>query len=235
MSAALRLLSRTRIPFRGIYLPASFPLAKLPLGIWRRRPNGTVLMATKTRNPRTHANRALNSDSVCPVISRSPVEWSVMENEGGEQTNDNRREAQRYRIRTSEGHSQTEFLALKHESRILGHPSNPVCGFFVMEQVYLCAVWFMDNWLGSSLNHIQGWTTVRDSYSRALQVGPLLPKEKGVGEISGAGTFSGLPPVGVKSLRENSFCSCQVARPSRALAPSSLSLPFVLVLSSHHL
>ena len=111
----------------------------------------------------------------------------------------------------------------------------PVCGFFVMEQFCLCAVWPMENWLGSSLNHIQGWTTVRDSYSRALQQGSLLPKEKGVGEISGAGTFSGLPPVGVKSLRENSFCSCQVARPSRALAPSSLSLPFVLVLSSRHL
>ena len=32
----------------------------------------------------------------------------------------------------------------------------------------------MDNWLGSSLNQIQGWNTVRESYSRALEQVPLL-------------------------------------------------------------
>ena len=47
-------------------------------------------------------------------------------------------------------------LALKQESRILGHSSNPVFGFSVMEQVGLCAVWPMENWLGSSLNQIRG-------------------------------------------------------------------------------
>ena len=31
-------------------------------------------------------------------------------------------------------HPGPEFLALKHESRILGHPSDPVCGFSRMEQ-----------------------------------------------------------------------------------------------------
>ena len=31
-----------------------------------------------------------------------------------------------------------EFLALKHESRILGHSPNPVFGFSMMEQVRLC-------------------------------------------------------------------------------------------------
>ena len=31
-----------------------------------------------------------------------------------------------------------EFLALKQESRILAHSSNPVCGFSIMEQVRLC-------------------------------------------------------------------------------------------------
>ena len=74
-------------------------------------------------------------------------------------------------------HRLPEFLALKHESRILGHSSNPVCGFSMMEQVRLCAVWPMENWLGSSLNHIQGWTTVRVFYSRALEQGylPLTP------------------------------------------------------------
>ena len=34
-----------------------------------------------------------------------------------------------------------ELLALKHKSRILGHSSNPVCGFSMIEQVRLCAVW----------------------------------------------------------------------------------------------
>ena len=28
-------------------------------------------------------------------------------------------------------------------------------------------------WLGAFLNHIQGWTTVRESYSRALEQGHL--------------------------------------------------------------
>ena len=66
-----------------------------------------------------------------------------------------------------------EFLALKHESRILGHLSNPVRGFSMMEQVRLCAVWPMENWLCSSLNQIQGWSIVRESYSCALEKGPL--------------------------------------------------------------
>ena len=69
---------------------------------------------------------------------------------------------------------QSESLALKHESRILGHSSNPVCGFSMMEQVRLRAVWPMENWLASSLNLIQGWTTVRESYSHALEQWPLL-------------------------------------------------------------
>ena len=67
-----------------------------------------------------------------------------------------------------------DILALKHKSRILGHSSNPVCGFSMMEQVRLCAVWPLENWLGSSLNQIQGWTTVQEPYSRALEQGPLV-------------------------------------------------------------
>ena len=38
--------------------------------------------------------------------------------------------------------------------------ANPVCGFSMMEQVRLCSVWPMENWLGSSMNHIQGSRTV---------------------------------------------------------------------------
>ena len=37
---------------------------------------------------------------------------------------------------------------------------DPVCGFSMMEQVSLCPVWLTENWLGSSINHIQGWKTV---------------------------------------------------------------------------
>ena len=47
-------------------------------------------------------------------------------------------------------HCKADILFLKHESNILGHSSNPVCGFSMMQQVRLCAVWPMGNWLGSS-------------------------------------------------------------------------------------
>ena len=44
----------------------------------------------------------------------------------------------------------------------------------MIEQVRPCAVWPTENWLESSLNQIQGWTTVRESYSRASEQGTLL-------------------------------------------------------------
>ena len=47
-----------------------------------------------------------------------------------------------------------EFLALKHESRILGQSSNPASDFSILEQVRLCDVWPTENWLGVSLNQI---------------------------------------------------------------------------------
>ena len=53
-----------------------------------------------------------------------------------------------------------DILSLKHDSSIFRESSNPVCCFSMMEQVRLCAVWPMENWLGSSMNHIQGWMTV---------------------------------------------------------------------------
>ena len=43
----------------------------------------------------------------------------------------------------------------------------------MMEQVRLCAVWPTENWLGSSINHIQGWKTVCEGYWRALEKGCL--------------------------------------------------------------
>ena len=54
----------------------------------------------------------------------------------------------------------TVFLALMHESRILGQLSNTVCGFSMMEQVRLCAVWPTETWLASSMNHTLGLMTV---------------------------------------------------------------------------
>ena len=29
----------------------------------------------------------------------------------------------------------------------------------MMEQIRLCTVWPTENWLGSSMNHIQGWVS----------------------------------------------------------------------------
>ena len=43
----------------------------------------------------------------------------------------------------------------------------------MMEQVRLCAVLSMENWLSFSLNQIEGWTRVQESYSSALEQGPL--------------------------------------------------------------
>ena len=49
---------------------------------------------------------------------------------------------------------------LKHDGRILRQSSRPVCCLSMMEQVRLCGVWATENWLGSSMNQIQGWMTV---------------------------------------------------------------------------
>ena len=48
----------------------------------------------------------------------------------------------------------------------------------MMEQVRPCAVCPMENWLGSSMNQIQGWNTVRESYSHALEQGPLSTRHR---------------------------------------------------------
>ena len=56
-----------------------------------------------------------------------------------------------------------DILVLKHGSSILRQSSNPVCGFSMMEQVTLCAVWPRENWLGSSI----GWLSLK-CYCHAL-------------------------------------------------------------------
>ena len=56
--------------------------------------------------------------------------------------------------------AKADILFLKHACSILRHSSNSVCGFSMMEQVLLCALWPTENWLCSSINHIQGWMTV---------------------------------------------------------------------------
>ena len=60
----------------------------------------------------------------------------------------------------------------------------------MMEQVRLRHVWPTENWLGSSMNHIQGWTTVRESYSRALEQGsldyrPVFPLQQKLVRLAG--------------------------------------------------
>ena len=60
-----------------------------------------------------------------------------------------------------------DILFLKHDSSIFRQSSNPVCGFSMMEQVRLCAVWPRDNWFGSSMNHLWGWKTVWICYCHA--------------------------------------------------------------------
>ena len=67
----------------------------------------------------------------------------------------------------------TEILFLKHDSSIFRQSFNPVHGFSMMEQGRICAVWPTENWLGSSMNHIQGWRTVWESYFHALEKGCL--------------------------------------------------------------
>ena len=47
----------------------------------------------------------------------------------------------------------------------------------MMEQVRPCAVWNMENWLGSSLNQILGWMSVRICYCYALEKGCLEGRE----------------------------------------------------------
>ena len=59
-----------------------------------------------------------------------------------------------------------DILFLKHESSIFRQSYYPVCGFSMMEQVRLCAVWPMENWLGSSMNLI---TTGLNDCLRMLQ------------------------------------------------------------------
>ena len=53
-----------------------------------------------------------------------------------------------------------EIEFLEHACSTLRQSSNPVCGFSIMDQIRLCAVWPKENWLTSSMNHIQGWMTV---------------------------------------------------------------------------
>ena len=60
------------------------------------------------------------------------------------------------RPKAHNAHARPDFLFLKHDSSFLRQAYNPVCGFSMMEQVRLCAVWPTGElaWL------FQGWMTV---------------------------------------------------------------------------
>ena len=59
----------------------------------------------------------------------------------------------------------------------------------------------MENWLGTSLNQIKGWTTVREYYSRALEQAPLL--------MTAAGRKEGLARQRLKVLKWPNFHGSQ--------------------------
>ena len=69
-------------------------------------------------------------------------------------------------------HTPTDILFLKHDRRIFR--PNPVCGFSMMEQVRLCAVWPRENWLGSSMNQKQAWMTIWECCRHVLEKRCLL-------------------------------------------------------------
>ena len=75
----------------------------------------------------------------------------------------------------------------------------------MMELVRICAVWPTEM-LGSSLNQILGWTTVRKSYSRALEQGPLLVVRKFVPVVS---FFRLTADVARVTVRRNWLCEQQ--------------------------
>ena len=68
---------------------------------------------------------------------------------------------------------QTYFFWSMTAAFIFRQSSKPVCGFSMMEQVRLCAVWPTESWIGSSMNHIQGWMPVWICYCHALEKGCL--------------------------------------------------------------
>ena len=77
-----------------------------------------------------------------------------------------------------------------------------------MKQVRRCAVWPTENWRGSSINHIQVWMIVWESYCYALEKGCLL-------------TSHACPPLpwDQENLRrwmtyENRILTCVVCTPS---------------------
>ena len=85
----------------------------------------------------------------------------------------------RRRRRSLGARGKAEFLALKHTSRTLGHTSHPVCGFSMTVQVRLCACLANGKLAWLFLEPDTSWTTVRESYSRALEEGPRGKGEEG--------------------------------------------------------
>ena len=77
-------------------------------------------------------------------------------------------------VTVSSSVSWPEISSEEHESSIFRQSSNPVSGFSMMEHVRFCAAWPTENWLGSSMNHIQGWNTVWICYWHARQNRSLL-------------------------------------------------------------
>ena len=92
-----------------------------------------------------------------------------------------------------EGTETPEVLALKHESKILGQWSNPES---CSRKSQASSPWAKQHRVSpvpSWRNHVQGWMTVQESYSRALERGTLTETPSvplSVVRIVGGGTNS---------------------------------------------
>ena len=75
--------------------------------------------------------------------------------------------------------SAPEVLPLKHESRILGQWSYPVCGSRKSNTSSPWAKQHRVQPITSWRNHIQGWMNVNESYSLALEQGTLQYRGRG--------------------------------------------------------
>ena len=111
-----------------------------------------------------HAYRQRLTTDKAPFWQAAIVETSLGRNEKMQRAEQNVEDGHGRRVSDLQNESQvlsfslsSDILFLKHASSIFRQSSNPVCGFSMMEQVKLCAVWPTENWLSSSMNDIQGW------------------------------------------------------------------------------
>ena len=93
----------------------------------------------RTGKRRLHPSKGTERDGLCSDDGEGDLRRRRRRRQGSRELRRYCRRSGPYRKLTTDGR-EPEFLALKHESRILRHLSNPVSGFSMMEHVKLCAV-----------------------------------------------------------------------------------------------